>query len=230
MDPNFGAAISALSASAIPYWVSGGSLLGIVRDQQLLEWDHDIDVSVKKSEVDEFALVRLMREAGFELMYNSNMSVNLQFVREGGRKVDINLCEEIQRRGVTYLATVWRIESEASLPVRLLRRTLGEFYIRSLSSASLAKSRSLKFALARTAIAFSRLVMNFFDAATRIPSRGYFMREDSTFPLTSLHLDCMEFAVPRDAPAVLEQVYGSGWRTPVVSTCWTQFTRHKREL
>lgn len=43
IDLNFKLAASALLKSNIFFWVGQGSLLGIVRDNKLLDWDHDID-------------------------------------------------------------------------------------------------------------------------------------------------------------------------------------------
>jgi lipopolysaccharide cholinephosphotransferase len=37
---------SLLDANNIPYHLEGGTLLGIVRDQELLPWDDDVDISV----------------------------------------------------------------------------------------------------------------------------------------------------------------------------------------
>src|SRR5689334_18569499 len=38
--------VDLLEENGIPYHLEGGTLLGIVRDKELLPWDHDVDVSV----------------------------------------------------------------------------------------------------------------------------------------------------------------------------------------
>ncbi|MGQ1890049.1 LicD family protein [Thermophagus sp. OGC60D27] len=35
----------------VPYFLEGGTLLGVVRDRNLLPWDHDIDFSINHSEL-----------------------------------------------------------------------------------------------------------------------------------------------------------------------------------
>lgn len=35
-----------LDDAQIPYWLEGGTLLGIVREQRLLPWDNDLDLSI----------------------------------------------------------------------------------------------------------------------------------------------------------------------------------------
>ena len=37
--------ISILNNNNINYWIDWGTLLGIIRDNKLFDWDHDIDIS-----------------------------------------------------------------------------------------------------------------------------------------------------------------------------------------
>jgi len=43
-----------LDKNGITYHLEGGTLLGIVRDNDLLPWDHDVDISIPAKEVDKF--------------------------------------------------------------------------------------------------------------------------------------------------------------------------------
>lgn len=36
----------------IEYWLEGGTLLGIIRENRLLPWDNDLDISVKEDQLD----------------------------------------------------------------------------------------------------------------------------------------------------------------------------------
>jgi phosphorylcholine metabolism protein LicD len=36
----------------IPYWLEGGTLLGIIRENRLLPWDNDLDISIKEDYYD----------------------------------------------------------------------------------------------------------------------------------------------------------------------------------
>ena len=46
IDPNLIEIINLLDKNKIIYWLCHGTLLGIVRDKNLIPWDHDIDIAV----------------------------------------------------------------------------------------------------------------------------------------------------------------------------------------
>jgi len=41
-----------LDQHSIPYWLEGGTLLGVIRENRLLPWDNDLDISIKNSHLD----------------------------------------------------------------------------------------------------------------------------------------------------------------------------------
>ena len=46
IDQNLIETIGILEKNDIPYWLCQGTLLGIIRDDELIPWDHDIDIAV----------------------------------------------------------------------------------------------------------------------------------------------------------------------------------------
>lgn len=57
-----------LESENIDYWLEGGTLLGIVRDGDLLPWDHDIDLSILAKDAERFALkIRKLNKKGYRV-------------------------------------------------------------------------------------------------------------------------------------------------------------------
>ena len=46
IDINFSEIINILNINGIKYWICHGTLFGLIRDKQLIPWDHDIDIAV----------------------------------------------------------------------------------------------------------------------------------------------------------------------------------------
>lgn len=54
--------VAFMKASGIVFWIEGGTLLGALRDQKLIPWDHDLDFGMKyESEVQMKKLIRKLR-------------------------------------------------------------------------------------------------------------------------------------------------------------------------
>ena len=61
----------------IAYHLEGGTLLGIVRDHQLIPWDHDLDISIMRSQTNE--AVQVLKEQlpkKWRLSYRYHTSTN----------------------------------------------------------------------------------------------------------------------------------------------------------
>ena len=44
--------VAVLDAAEIPYYLEGGTLLGMVRDGDILPWDYDLDISIMAADVE----------------------------------------------------------------------------------------------------------------------------------------------------------------------------------
>ena len=75
IDKNFIEIINLLKKNNISYWLCHGTLLGIVRDKNLIPWDHDIDIAVwyKKNLKKRFLQQQQMRLNALQM--NQNQSI-----------------------------------------------------------------------------------------------------------------------------------------------------------
>ncbi len=61
-------AIPIFEACHVAYWLEGGTLLGIRREQRLLPWDDDLDISMMQQELSKLAtLLTALKKAGYRI-------------------------------------------------------------------------------------------------------------------------------------------------------------------
>ena len=68
MDQNFVETIKLLNNNKISYWVCAGTLLGLIRDKQLIPWDHDIDIGIFRKDISKTTLIDLMTNNNYEII------------------------------------------------------------------------------------------------------------------------------------------------------------------
>ena len=95
IDSNFKEIIYLLNKSKINYWLCHGTLLGIIRDNELIPWDHDIDIAVWKQKNLKEKFKKIMKENNFQLKEKYLIDDDLlTFIKDGGREIDINFYEK----------------------------------------------------------------------------------------------------------------------------------------
>ena len=70
VDQNFEEVIKLLNSNKIKYWICHGTLLGIIRDNELIPWDHDIDIAVWYDKSLKEKFINLMKENTFHQKKN----------------------------------------------------------------------------------------------------------------------------------------------------------------
>ena len=66
-DKNLELVVKLLNNKDIFYWIGQGTLLGITRDNKLIEWDHDIDICLWDHEYKKkYEFVKLLEKGGFK--------------------------------------------------------------------------------------------------------------------------------------------------------------------
>lgn len=95
--------------SKFKYWISFGSLLGLIRDGKLIDWDDEVDICVRRDQINEDILEILAMEAQSLGFMVTKLRDNYQFSRSGGRKIDLNILQPKIVKGEVVLDLVWDI-------------------------------------------------------------------------------------------------------------------------
>ena len=109
IDKNFLSIIEILKKNKLKYWLGQGTLLGIVRDGNLIDWDHDIDICMWPEEIEKEKIVNMLKDNNF--VYRDYLTFGekfdqLSFDKPGGRRVDINIYQRQKLKDNTIVACV----------------------------------------------------------------------------------------------------------------------------
>lgn len=88
---------AALNAAGITWFVDHGTLLGLVREQRLLPWDHDIDLSIRLEDLEPcFQIIRGIKGNLNAHIVRTSRNLKILPYRGSGRQLDIGTysCEE----------------------------------------------------------------------------------------------------------------------------------------
>ena len=93
IDKNFYDTIKILNNLKIKYFCTCGTMLGLYRDNDLIEWDEDIDIAIFAKPNEYNALISTMKDHGFSGSFQRTIRPglpSLKFQRIGGRKVEFS--------------------------------------------------------------------------------------------------------------------------------------------
>ncbi|WP_181938141.1 MULTISPECIES: LicD family protein [unclassified Arenibacter] len=79
-----------LDQCKIDYWLEGGTLLGIIRENRLLPWDNDIDISINHDQLDKLdSLYSGLKKAGYRVRTRRFGNTNNYFTKGAVRMIKI---------------------------------------------------------------------------------------------------------------------------------------------
>tara|TARA_S200000501_G_C20828358_1_gene746045 strand:+ start:734 stop:1393 length:660 start_codon:yes stop_codon:yes gene_type:complete len=207
-DPNFMEAIEILESSKIPYWLCHGTLLGIIRDKNLIPWDDDIDIAIFKSEVNKKNIKKIFQSKGFKNT-NVNISGSIHFKKNGGRNVDINFYEKINKE---EHAVLWKLPKK-NIFFRVLHIIVNDTeyngnYIRLIKTLS-------KFKI------FFKFIIYILDIwkLTYI-TKGYTLPSKYLENFIHIKVDKIKLRVPEEYASVCSYTYGDTWKKPIENFNW----------
>ena len=187
------------------YWISYGSLLGLIRDGELIEWDDDIDICIRNDKIKNNILDDIADKAasiGFSVIKSGE---NHQFERPGGRKIDFNVLKPTLVNGEIVLDLVWEIYF---VQTKINKRIISKFF------------REIERFLPE------KYVLPWQFLATKSGSYGKLRYRtksrwvEKTFDFKYGH----EVArLPYGYKNLLTSIYGTDWKIPKKSAVWHEF-------
>lgn len=199
----------------ITFWLDFGTLLGIIRDGKIIEWDVDVDIGTWYSNKDKIvSAFPLFKEKGFRVILSE---------RYGSMAItkDCDVCVCLFRRTGDYAWALFpikntKIQKLSSWCMDVLSL---ETYITPEENRFIRKTElflnplPLKLRHFMADVIWS--VMDRFDCIIPwVIPKSYFEK------LSTIQFYGMEFKVPSDVEKYLEYHYGGDWKTPDKNWVW----------
>jgi len=222
--------VDILNIHKISYWVTDGTLLGIVREDRILPWDSDIDIAVWKSEVSKINIIKIFEDEGFEhIEVLPNMDcLNFQF---NNIQVDISFYTKNNKEASIKWATV-------------PRKKIDRFTIFLIKSIFQHDNKSLdinykKYFFKSVIMDISGLLGKLLSRKLKIKmfnyARSKYIYIGSFYPIhllvfKKIKFKELELEIPKDSNEYLRLCYGDNWRTPNKKFIWENDTYNLKEF
>lgn len=206
------------------YWVCHGTLLGIIRDNMILPWDHDIDFAVWKKKVKTEDIEKLFKDSGFKQEIILGEMDCLHFTN-GSKKVDISFYDVKDN-----VASVrWVVPKKTNLKNKFLNFIAMIMHSLDNNIVIDLEIKNIKDLLKFLLIKVTKLIKPFIKKNTR---KIIYENAIKSFCYTgySYDINLMEFKnivfldevvpVPIDSEKCLEMTYGKDWRVPKKNYVW----------
>jgi lipopolysaccharide cholinephosphotransferase len=213
-----------LRSKRVTYWLTDGTLLGIIRNHGLIENDDDVDLGIQ--DVDEFIveeLANVLGRYGYVLGDRHEHQNYFQFNDGHNRSIDIGV----------YKVNGGYISTHHMLPPKEFLKKILFFLLQGFKrETSYASFWYIPKGITRLRKFFNSYLVNFLASIgntifcfcptykARLLKKiarwyGYSYNLMDVLPTEEIVFDGAVLAVPRNAEAFLEMTYGSSWRVPI---------------
>jgi len=212
-DSNFLEVISILQTNKINYWLGHGTLLGIIRDNNLIEWDHDIDIAVWATEVSQEKILKIMKKENYILREGYGVKTpDLSFNKKGGRIVDFNFYE------------ISKTEKDEEI-AQILWPVPKNYLMKLIHALSEAGDYNGKFKLIINSLSlfkfFFKYLKNFcIKKGLFYKMQGYSEPVRFIEKIKKMHFNGLTINVPSQPEEYLKHLYGNDWRVPKKKFVW----------
>lgn len=209
-DPNLITVINILNESKIFYWLGQGTLLGIHRDNKLIEWDHDIDICVWHDSNNKENTIKLLESVGFE--YREDLEFGddkeqMSFDKSGGRRVDINFYQKGEKENGEKIAFMkWTVPKN--------------IFMKIIDAISNVDTYDSKFKIIIKSLRFLKPLAVYLKNIS-IEKKFFYRFVGYQQPLRllqnfkTINFHNLKVIIPLYAEEYLEYIYGENWKIPL---------------
>ena len=220
--------VKILTKNNINYWVCHGTLLGIIRENELLSWDHDIDFAVWDDEYSKKDIIQIFSSEGRfnqEFVLEEMNSLHFTINDYKHKRLDINFYSRDSSKA--YIK--WLILSNSTIS------KIYNFFINLITTdislrQIMRSSNGIIMELIKLFIALPFLLIRFFlpKIIIKLLSKKLSKKYDSTgysYPIELMKHKKIKFLdidinVPIESEKVLKYTYGEDWRLPKKNYIW----------
>lgn len=210
IDPNFTDAIIIMNNLKQKYWVCHGTLLGIMRERNLITWDNDIDLGLWKYNLKKNLIIVSFKEKKFQMKKKFFDNDNIiTFKRNGGRDVDLNIYEKTKDKKYAFQ----RHYAHSNIIMKLI-------YVLSISGTYRGKHCDIINKLKFSKKFFVRLKKflikkNLFYKQAGFKTSAYLFND-----LKKHYFHGLKINIPIDYKEYFSQIYSSSWKKPQKNYNW----------
>lgn len=206
----------------VNFWICHGTLLGIIRENRLLPWDHDMDFAVWDSEVSNDKITDIFIKNGYEQELVFGDVDCLHFYGKN-KKIDISFYKVKDS-----IASIKWIAPAKSFFARFYLYCVQIIWEKSSNSIQLSNSPIKR--VAQVILTGFLLVLRYFfsDSAKESlykKSIKYMYHTGYSYPLDLMIFKRIQYngypiQVPEESEKCLEFTYGSDWKKPKKEYIW----------
>lgn len=210
IDPNLIDAVIILDNLEQKYWICHGTLLGIIRDKNLITWDNDIDLGLWKKNLKKNLIIKSFKEKKFQIkkkfFYNDNI---ITFKRFGGRDVDLNIYETTQDKKYAFQ----RHYAHSNILMKLI-------YVLSISGAYKGKHHNIINKLKFSKNLFIKLKKFLIKNNLFYKQAGFKTSAKLFNDIKKYQFNGLKVNIPTNYKKYFFQIYGPSWRKPQKQYNW----------
>lgn len=211
-----------LTQMNINYWVCHGTLLGIVRDNMILPWDHDIDFAVWKDETSVSDIEMIFKQHGFKQEKMFGEMDCLHFISET-KQVDISFYE--RKNNIASIKWVAPSAEFKNKLIFLIARIICDENFIFKNKMSFKIRATVEFVFIKTLLLIKLFLTKKMRNKIYSYSKRYFTYTGYSYPEELMQFKEIDFLaekvpIPVESEKCLELTYGKDWKTQKKDYIW----------